>query len=187
VCVKTPLTPQSPIEEEIVDALGNLTQFETFNWYNVNISYLPEYNMNGEQNTSAGPVEIWQNTLQFHLRFKKSEVDATIGWKEQATYNFYFDIYYCPYNSYQKVGEYKKATLQAWSVYDDPVDPIYRCKFYDAFEMATDPLVEGQLYDVVIVVRQGDTALGYAQSEFVWTDSCRIFTEYAEAHPEIIK
>ena len=49
VCVKTPLTPDNSIEEEIVDARRNLTQFETFQWYNENITYLPEYNMNNEQ------------------------------------------------------------------------------------------------------------------------------------------
>ncbi|MBE6672857.1 MAG: hypothetical protein E7599_04990 [Ruminococcaceae bacterium] len=188
VLVKAPWTPGNSIEEEIVSAKEKLTEFENFTWYKTNVSTShPQYNLRGQENTSPGITEIWEDTLHLYLRFRRDEVDATIGWKEQSTYNFYFDFYYCPYDSYNKIGTYKKATLQAWSVYDEPRDPIYRCKFYDAFEMKTDPLVEGQLYDVVIVVREGDRQLGYAKSEFVWTDSCAIYTEYAESHPEIFK
>jgi hypothetical protein len=99
--------------------------------------------------------------------------------------DYYFDFYYRPYDEGMR-GDYKKATVQAWSVYRQ-YQTFYRCKFYDAFNIENEPLTEGKKYDFILVVREGETQIGYAESEFTWTDSCAIFVEYAESHTEIEK
>ena len=186
VTVTAPWAPTDPISQEAVKAKNELTKYETFSWFDVNVSGLPQYNVRGQEGTTAGPVEIWSNTLQFLFRFQQSEVNATIGADDMTTYNFFFDIYYRPYDETNDRGDYKKATIQPWSIYTDQ-NAIYRCKFYDAFFVNNDGLVEGQLYDIIMVVREGNTQLGYAEAEFTWTDSCAIFVEAAEADPTIIK
>ena len=174
--------PTNPISQEVLAAKESLAVLETFDWFLSNVSVLPEYNVRQDEDTTAGPVEIWNNTLQMHLTFRQDEVDTIIT----DDSNLYFDVYYRPYNKTNDRGDYKTAMLQPWSVYTYTL-MVYHCKFYDQFFVENDGLLENQKYEVVIVIRQGDTQLGYAESEFTWTDSCAIFTEYAEAHPEIIK
>ena len=95
-----------------------------------------------------------------------------------STYNFFFDFYYRPYDETNDRGDYKKATIQPWSIYTDQ-NAIYRCEFYDAFYVENDGLVQDQMYEVIVVVREGNTQLGYAESEFTWTDSCESFLQAA--------
>ena len=181
VVVYEPWEPTDPISQEVLAAKKTLDCYQTFDWFMTNISRLPHYNIREDENTTAGPVEICSNTLQMDLRFL-----VDINWETWESSNYYFDIFYRPYDENNNRGDYKKATLQPWSIYTG-MSAVYFCKFYDQFFVENDGLVEDQKYEVVIVIREGDKQLGYAESEFTWTDSCAIFTEYAEAHPEIIK
>jgi hypothetical protein len=182
VVVYEPWEPTDPISQEVLAAKKTLNCYRTFDWFMTNISRLPQYNIRGDKNTTAGPVEICSNTLQMDLRFL-----VGINGETWESSNCYFDIFYRPYDENNNRGDYKKATLQPWSIYTGMSAAVYFCKFYDQFFVENDGLVEDQKYEVVIVIREGDKQLGYAESEFTWTDSCAIFTEYAEAHPEIIK
>ena len=188
VTVEAPWQPTDPISKEAVTAKDTLTQYTTFDWYTVNVTGagLEAYNVRNLETATAGPVEIWSNHLQLLFRFQQSEVNATKGADDMSTYNFYFDFYYRPYDENNDRGDYKKATVQPWSIYTDQ-NAIYRCEFYDAFDYANNPLVEGQLYEIIVVVREGETQLGYAESEFTWTDSCATFTQAAEEDPSIEK
>ena len=46
---------------------------------------------------------------------------------------------------------------------------------------------EGQ-YAVYFVVRKGDSVLGWFEApDFVWSNSCTEYVEYAKNHPEITR
>ena len=186
VTVTAPWQPTDKNSQEALAAKETLTKYETLEWFNVNVTGLPEYNVDNLESATAGPVEIWSNHLQFLFRFQQSEVNATIGWEDQETYAFWFDFYYREYDENNDRGDYKKASIQAWSVYTDQ-NAIYRCLFYDAFFVENDGLVEGTEYEVIIVVREGETQKGWAESSFTWTDSCEQFLKAALNDPTIIK
>lgn len=187
VVVQNPWNPKSPISRDAVNILNSgLKKINKFLWFNTSITSIPQYNLDNLTSATAGPAEIWVDTLHLLFRFDKKELDATIGIEDPETYNYYFDFYYRPYDESNDRGDYQKATLQPWSIYNDQI-PVYRCKFYDAFFVENDGLIEDQLYELVVAIRQGDTLLAYAETELYWTDSCAAFVSVAERVPTIIK
>ena len=167
--------------------MQTLGKYESFVWFLNSLTdvYHEQYGVHGGM--APGPADIWSNTLQLTFRIDQSEVQAfDMDMAALGTNDYYFDVYYRPYDEHNDRIDYKKATLQAWSVYTDQ-NAIYRCKFYDAFYVKNDGLTEGQTYDTVVVVRKGDTGLGYARAEFLWTERCAILVNAAEENPTILK
>jgi hypothetical protein len=165
---------------------ASIPQLQTWGWYSVNCVGT-EFNYDNLETATPGPVEVWGGHLQFLFTLDSNEVDASVGYDAPETYDFYFDLYFKPYDEATLLkGGYKKATIQAWSVYKfaQPGNIIYRCHFYDAMYSE---LEEGVEYVVKGVVRQGDTVLGWADANFTWTDASESFTHYAENNPDIIK
>ena len=164
---------------------SSITKLESYGTWSVNITAenVAKYNEEGLEGTTAGPVEIWSDTLQFLFTLKLSEIDVTAGAGEEG-YNVFFDLYFKPYDAAtEKDGGYSVATIQAWSVYKDTGSDfaIYRCDFGDTKLM---DLEEGK-YTVQIVVREGELVKGWCTAtNFVWTDSCVAFVNYAKNHPD---
>jgi len=147
-----------------------------------------EYNYDEISDATPGPVEIWADTLQFIFILNQNEVDASEGIDVPETYDWYFDLYYKPYDAMdEELGGYKKVPLQAWSCYrfgDYDGGILYRCKFYDT---GLGSLEEGE-YEAKLVVRQGDEIKGwYDMGALSWTDSCLSFIHYAENNSDIFK
>ncbi|MBE6672242.1 MAG: hypothetical protein E7599_01800 [Ruminococcaceae bacterium] len=177
-----------PVTKELLNLIDELPMYRGFTWFNCNILSTPKYNVRDLDKATAGPAEIWASTLQLNIRFERNTIDATVGIENMETYDFYFDFYYRPYSESNDRVDYKKAELQPWSVYNDLYNPIYRCRFYDAFGFGKgEGLVEGQLYQMFVVIRQGEKPLGYYETEMTWTDSCASYVEAAENDPTILK
>ncbi len=170
------ITVKDPPVEKMIE---ELTQYQSFRWYNVNImSADAKYNVNNLTTATASPVEVWDNHLQMLMTLNKNELDASSGVGTDQ-YEYRFDLYYRPNNG----KDYKCVTIKPWSVYPND-DRIYRCTFYSA---GMNDMVEGTEYDCIIVFKKQDTRLGYAKSSFVWTDSAQCFLDYALTHNEVIK
>lgn len=185
--VKAPFEPTTAEDKAIFGIMrdSSITKLESYGTWSVNITAenVAKYNEEGLEGTTAGPVEIWSDTLQFLFTLKLSEIDVTAGAGEEG-YNVFFDLYFKPYDAAtEKDGGYSVATIQAWSVYKDTASDfaIYRCDFGDTKLM---DLEEGK-YTVQIVVREGELVKGWCTAtNFVWTDSCVAFVNYAKNHPD---
>ncbi|MBE6639186.1 MAG: hypothetical protein E7616_07000 [Ruminococcaceae bacterium] len=189
VRVLDPSAINDPIDIELITIMKNEQQFTGYNPFLVNVGALDgKYNYDEISDATPGPVEIWADTLQFIFILNQNEVDASEGIDVPETYDWYFDLYYKPYDAMdEELGGYKKVPLQAWSCYrfgDYDGGILYRCKFYDT---GLGSLEEGE-YEAKLVVRQGDEIKGwYDMGALSWTDSCLSFIHYAENNSDIFK
>ena len=184
VTVTAPWTPTDADSIAVLKAREELTKYSYMGWYNVNISNTPNYNPEGLTDTTAGPIEIWSDHLQILFMLDNNECNATVGSDNMETYAYHFMFYYRPYDETNDRGDYEVAELKAWSIGYAGGKPIYRCHFYDT--MYSDMVVDTE-YEVVLVIYDGETALGYVESTFTWTDSCEAFVKVAEGDSTILK
>lgn len=158
---------------------SKLTSFKFLQWYNNNVINYPAHNVNGAIEATPGPIEIWQGKLQMMFNIQGNEVGidniSEAGTGNEVWYDFYFRI--------PEAGEsrYEKVTMAPWSVYRwNTAEKMCMLRF-DVYDLLTRGLFEeGQCYDLIIVMRSGNKALGYFETEFNYTDSCAAFAESAK-------
>ena len=183
VTVRAPWKPTDPDSLAVLKAKEELTVITELSWFNVNIASTPAYNPDGLKDTTAGPVEIWQDKLYMMPILSNGEWND-YGASDISEYRF--KLYYRPYDKENRRGDYKLANITAFSAYHLEDSILCRCYFYDELYVKGN-LEVGQEYEVVLVICKGDTALGYAESHFTWTDSCEAFVKVAESTPGITR
>ena len=194
VTIREIWNPTDPVSKEVVDIMRNKDLAQApLSFWSVNFKGC-EWDTREEQtDTQSGPVEIWGNHLQFLFVIPKDAeggcIDATVGHKQDdlSEYHFSFQIYLREQNLEDDRTDYKRVEkrIQPWSIYDANPTVIYRCTFYDSGLI--DLVEAGVAYDVVIVVYEDDTVVGWAANTMTWSDSCDLFVEAAENNTDVVK
>jgi hypothetical protein len=193
VVIREIWNPTDAVSKEVVGIMRNKDLINApLSFYTCNFSG-SEWDKREEQTpTSAGPVEIWSNHLQFLFVIPKegeNTIDATVGFKQDdlSEYHFSFKIFLREQDLENDRTDYKtiSTNIQPWSIYGDPTLTIYRCTFYDSGLL--DIVEEGKTYEVVMVVYEDETPRAWAASTMNWTDSCTLFVEAAENNADVIK